>query len=101
MIRETKFYEELGGIIRSARNQLGLTQEELARLVSLTRTSITNIEKGRQKVSSHLLVELSEVLNFSLANLPQVRDEHARLFQAMPAPVRKWIEEGTSPNNLT
>lgn len=39
-----------------------MTQEALGRIVSLTRTSITNIEKGRQKVLLHTLADIAAAL---------------------------------------
>ena len=39
-----------------------MTQEKLGRLVGLSRTSITNIEKGRQHVSLHQLFAIAEAL---------------------------------------
>ncbi|KAM3108256.1 helix-turn-helix domain-containing protein [Phormidesmis sp. 146-33] len=93
MIREAEFYEELGRRINATRKQRGLTQEELADRVGLTRTSITNIEKGRQKVLSHLLVELSDALNVSLHDLLPNPDAEARALQAMPPIARDWIQK--------
>jgi transcriptional regulator with XRE-family HTH domain len=46
-----------------------MTQEELAGLVSLTRTSITNVEKGRQKLLLHTLSDIAEALEVDLASL--------------------------------
>jgi transcriptional regulator with XRE-family HTH domain len=43
-------YRMLGMRIESIRTALGITQEELSRRVGLKRTSIVNIEKGRQRV---------------------------------------------------
>lgn len=56
------FYVSLGSQIREARRQSHLTQDELAGVVGLTRTSITNIERGRQPVSVYALVQLSSAL---------------------------------------
>ena len=39
-----------------------MTQERLGRLVGLSRTSITNIEKGRQHISLHQLFAIAEAL---------------------------------------
>ncbi len=51
-----KLYFEFGQLVRKHRDRLpDLTQEKLGLLVGLSRTSITNIEKGRQHVSLHLL----------------------------------------------
>jgi transcriptional regulator with XRE-family HTH domain len=63
------FYAEVGRRVRSARDTRGLTQEALATLVSLTRTSITNIEKGRQKLLAHTIVDLATALKVSPATL--------------------------------
>ncbi|HRH45287.1 MAG TPA: helix-turn-helix transcriptional regulator [Pyrinomonadaceae bacterium] len=69
MTKEDRFYLELGKRIRKARINQRLTQEQLADLVSLKRTSITNIEKGSQRILAHTLLELSEKLNISVNEL--------------------------------
>ena len=43
-------YRQFGSKVESLRVALGLTQDELAKRVGLTRTSVTNIEAGRQRV---------------------------------------------------
>ena len=51
-----EFYAEVGRRVRMAREAAGLTQDALADQVELSRTSVTNIEKGRQKNrASHAL----------------------------------------------
>ena len=42
-----------------------MTQERLGTLVGLSRTSITNIEKGRQHVSLQQLYRIAEVLEIA------------------------------------
>jgi len=56
------FYRELGDLIRNRRKAIGMSQDALARYVGMSRTSITNIECGRQQVSLHLLYELATFL---------------------------------------
>jgi transcriptional regulator with XRE-family HTH domain len=56
------FDRALGGSIRAARDRAGVKQEQLALAVGLSRTSITNIERGRQGVQAYLLVRIAEVL---------------------------------------
>ena len=63
------FYAEVGRRVRNARDKRGLTQEALATLVSLTRTSITNIEKGRQKLLAHTIMDLAIALKIPPATL--------------------------------
>lgn len=45
-----KPYVRLGEAMREARFALGLTQEEVATRLGMSRTSLTNIEIGRQRV---------------------------------------------------
>lgn len=67
---ETKaFYREIGRRIRDAREDKHLTQEALALIVSLNRTSVTNIEKGRQQLLVHTLVEIAKALDVSPESL--------------------------------
>jgi DNA-binding XRE family transcriptional regulator len=53
------FYAAFGKAVHDAREGLGMTQLSLATSVGLTRTSITNIEKGRQKLLLHTAVQLA------------------------------------------
>ena len=56
-------YQSFGKLVRLHRTRLpDMTQQKLARLVGLSRTSITNIEKGRQHVALHQLFALAEAL---------------------------------------
>jgi transcriptional regulator with XRE-family HTH domain len=62
-------YKNVGNRIRKARESCALTQEDLARRISLTRTSVTNIEKGRQTISLYKFFEIAGALNISPSNL--------------------------------
>ncbi len=55
VIDQGAFYAEIGRRVRLARERLGLTQDYLAIQIMLSRTSVTNIEKGRQKVLAHTI----------------------------------------------
>jgi transcriptional regulator with XRE-family HTH domain len=85
-----EFYSELGRRVRRAREELGLTQEALASLVSLTRTSITNIEKGRQKILTHTLMDLAIALQTTCASLLPEQD--------VPdgKPIEQWLKGRSS-----
>jgi transcriptional regulator with XRE-family HTH domain len=63
------FYAEVGRRVRLARERVGLTQDALAMCVTLSRTSVTNIEKGRQKVLLHTFFSLAEALSIEPAAL--------------------------------
>jgi transcriptional regulator with XRE-family HTH domain len=94
------FYATVGRRIRKAREEKGLTQEALASLVHLTRTSITNIERGRQKLLLHTFVEMANALRVPPAALlsdteaamtEDVFDSHNAL-KDLPSDEREWIE---------
>ena len=60
---DDRIYRVFGSRLRELREKASVTQEELAKRVDLSRTSITNIEKGRQRVLLHQFVDLAEALN--------------------------------------
>jgi transcriptional regulator with XRE-family HTH domain len=68
------FYEQLGKNLATARRRIRLTQDRLAAAVEMSRTSITNIEKGRQIVPVHLLARLAQTLNVTVTDLLEGAD---------------------------
>jgi transcriptional regulator with XRE-family HTH domain len=67
--QEAAFYQQLGANIRKYRTRLELSQDALARLVGLTRTSLTNIENGRQHPPLHTFCEIVEQLKADVSEL--------------------------------
>jgi transcriptional regulator with XRE-family HTH domain len=65
----SRLYEEVGRSIRQERLKRKITQEDLGMRVGLTRTSITNIERGRQKLLLHTLVAIADALAVGLTSL--------------------------------
>jgi transcriptional regulator with XRE-family HTH domain len=62
------FYAAVGRRIAKAR--IGrLTQEALAQKATLTRTAIVNIEKGRQQILLHTVVEIAQALAIPITDL--------------------------------
>lgn len=97
MISNQEFYVEVGRRIRQARENLGISQQELASQVSLTRTSVTNIEKGRQKFLAHTLVDLASALQVDLMSLLPKHvfapaTELDELLENHPLEEKKWIK---------
>lgn len=80
------FYKELGRRIQQARQQRGLSQERLGRLLrpATTRASIGNIEAGKQRVLVHTLVQIATVLEAGIDDL--LFDHHP------PTPVSSQAE---------
>jgi transcriptional regulator with XRE-family HTH domain len=62
-------YTIFGSRVRALREKRNVTQEELARRVDLSRTSITNIEKGRQRVLLHQIVDIAGALEAKVDEL--------------------------------
>jgi transcriptional regulator with XRE-family HTH domain len=102
---EDDLYKAIGERVRIARSRIGLTQEALGELIGLGRTSITNIERGRQRMSIHALYALAQALRLKPAAL---------LPSPSPGPVptlesvegltdeeREWIRTVVSPPTST
>jgi transcriptional regulator with XRE-family HTH domain len=89
-------YVEVGRLIRAARKAKSMTQEGLGALVGLSRTSITNIELGRQRLFLDTLHQIADKLGIQVASLfPKSGD--FSLEQRVPSNVSnsefKWIEK--------
>ncbi len=88
-------YQMFGSRVRALRERKNVTQEELGRRVDLSRTSIVNIEKGRQRVLLHQMVEIADALDAKPSELlpkapanekePELRDDVARLIESLEA----------------
>lgn len=68
------YYKALGANIRAERRKKGMTQAQLAMNVGLTRTSVTNMEMGRQPIYVHVLAKMAFSLRASMETLlPETR----------------------------
>lgn len=66
--------EWLGRKIKARRKYLKMKQADLADLMEITRTSVANIETGRQNIGIERLVQFADALNCDLADLlPKIR----------------------------
>ena len=90
------FYQRFGRQLRQARKSAGLSQADLAVAIKLTRTSISNIEQGRQKVLLHTFVELLHVLNMQSAELlPAAQSSPILLgLNSLARDEREFVERG-------
>jgi transcriptional regulator with XRE-family HTH domain len=101
----TEIYRLIGDCIRGVRNKRNLTQEQLGERVKLKRTSITNIEKGRQKVLLHTFVEIAAALGVSPKELlsplepPEPTHLETHLPPGLSPSVRDWIISGVTTAN--
>ena len=85
-----EFYLAVGQRIAKAR-QARMTQDELARIVSLTRTSIINIEKGRQQVLVHTLVSIARAVGVAPEKLLPPHDDLDASLLDTSKKGREWI----------
>ena len=68
-------YQEIGRRVARARTAAGLSQAKLAAKVKVTRTSVVNIERGRQRPPVHLLWAMAEALDVEAGSfLPRRRE---------------------------
>jgi DNA-binding XRE family transcriptional regulator len=93
-IPQGPFYSEFGKRLGEARRAAKVTQEALAKSVGLSRTSIVNIEKGRQPAHLHLVAKIATSLGTSVSALvPDV----ALLAPVTMVPDLKKVSEQNRP----
>jgi DNA-binding XRE family transcriptional regulator len=62
-------YGEFGRRVRLGRSKSQLTQDMLAHQIGLSRTSVTNIESGRQAVLLHQVYDIARALDTTVQTL--------------------------------
>ena len=88
-------YETLGTTLRDRRNALGLTQSQVAHSVGVRRTSVANVEAGKQRPPLHVLYSWMEALDVEPAD---VLPHPAELRAARPEPVSvEGLDEAVPP----
>jgi len=87
-----RIYRALGGNIRRERNERDLNQSELAEMVGLSRTSVTNVELGRQGISVLQLFDFAAALQVDAAQLlPSTESLRDTRDEILPAEVTEWV----------
>lgn len=74
-IDSSRLFVAIGANVKRLRKEAAYTQEDLASKSGLTRTSITNLEAGRQKVTIESLFSVAEALDVEMGDLLPSRDE--------------------------
>ena len=98
---EDAIYAEVGRRIKEGREKARMSQEKLAKLVSLSRTSISNIEKGRQRLLVHKLIEVALALGVRPGRLLPPLDAPGNLdeiLKQLPQDEKTWIEATVRSN---
>lgn len=65
----SKAQEKLGNKIQKLRKAFGLTQEELAEKIKISRTYMGHIEQGRKSPSLKVLNKLSKTLKVKVGDI--------------------------------
>jgi len=100
-------YAEFGSLVRAARRNADLTQAQLADAIGLTRTSVANIEAGRQRAFLETLYRVAGAVGCQprellpdVSTLPAERGLPEIVNTQEPA-VQQWIKDiataGPSP----
>lgn len=100
-----ELYKQIGMLVRKSRKEEELSQEQLGERIRLTRTSINNIERGRQRVQIHTLFDIAETLGVLPSELlPPARDpdkpksRSPKGLQNVPKEIRSWVSEMAAVN---
>jgi transcriptional regulator with XRE-family HTH domain len=106
MITEPEFNQALGRILRAQRTMLGISQDELGKLIGVTFQQIQKYENGINNPSPHRLMQLAEQLGMPVLDwlvqacapaVPEVEElnrqclEMMRRFRGLPAHERAAI----------
>lgn len=69
MINQEEFARRLGRIVATRRTEAGMSQRAFGNALGLSRTSIANIECGRQAVSLYTVYVIADILKLKPADL--------------------------------
>jgi len=99
-----RFYTVVGSRVRGARAGRGMSQAGLAQQIGFTRSSVANLEAGRQRIALHLLVQIARALDLEPAALiPEVAATSSvdgavleELTEHLDAPAREFVRRAVS-----
>jgi DNA-binding XRE family transcriptional regulator len=95
-------YKNLGLNIKKARTDKGYKQDSFAQMLNLSRASIVNIEKGRQRPTIHLLYEIASITFTPISDLLPRFDSNDSLNQIWRTKIQKSLQgDTTSEKNLS
>jgi len=75
MISQEEFARRLGRIVATRRTEASMSQRAFGDALGLSRTSIANIECGRQAVSLYTVYVIADILKLNLAHLMPSSEE--------------------------
>jgi transcriptional regulator with XRE-family HTH domain len=93
------FYSELGEVIKTARLNRKINQEELGQYLGLTRSSIINLEKGRHRPSLYQILQMAAFFGIEYTKLIPVKLENTTY--KSNAELKELSESILDPNEFT
>lgn len=92
---EKLFYATFGQMLAKARRRQHVSQEMLAEELGLSRTSITNMEKGRQPVQLHTVYTIARFLSTDLKELlpSPIHATQPNTAQSLSVSRSEWLEQ--------
>lgn len=94
------FYSRLGDQIKKARLKADIKQEAFAGFLKLSRASVVNIEKGRQRPPIHLLWIIAKVLDIDVKELLPHFDASDQSINEWKETIKKKNVGKTTQNKL-
>ncbi len=92
--RNALLVEALASVLKQRRNELGLTQEDLAGAVELDRPYITMIESARKQPTISVLWRLAAGLQLSAADLTaRIDDKYQQLSKVAAGSSRRSVSK--------
>jgi len=93
---QDEYFRALGANVAAQRKRMRMTQDQLARRVGLARSSVTNIEAGRQQTGVDVLARLAVALFTTTAKLlpPDPEPPGCPAGDGCPFDPRNWGNDG-------
>ena len=103
MMNFDSLYSLIGERIRGARENAGLSQAKLAEKLKMSRTSVVNIEAGRQRLPIHVLWQIADEIGTEASLLIPRQSEYYEQAQPMSldAETIEEIEKAASGDSAT
>lgn len=87
------FNKRLGNKIKKLRGQIGLSQEELARRLNISRVAVSQIENGQRRIRADEIAMLSKIFNITSDILLNIEKDITVVFEKKAeTPVKKKPE---------
>jgi len=83
------FYKKLGGRIRKFREQVGLSQADLAKRLKISRVAVCQIEKGQRKIGAEEAATVSKIFNITSDILLDLEKDIAVVLDKKSPPLQK------------